>query len=295
MRAPSKTPPLQLAHLSLLDQPSLFGAAPAPNGEPLLVPVDQLDEDPENPRTEFLAQSISELAQDIAERGVLQPIVVSAADENGRYRIRFGHKRWLAAKQAGLTDVPVTVATRAHDAYDQVAENLKRHGLSPLELARFIRSQIEAGESNAAVAKRLVIDQTTVAHHLALLDLPPVLDAALRSGRCASPRTLYELSKLHGDSPDRVADLIAGSEPVTRKAVAALRDAAEVSSTNSGSVSTPLRPDRTAQLLVRANGLCERLDTALQRLSRAGADRLPPGGLAALQQRLAQLACRLGV
>lgn len=88
-----------------------------------------------------------------------------------------------------------------------MAENLKRHSLSPMDLARFIRGQVDAGESNAAIAKRLVIDQTTMAHHLALLDLPPVLDAALKTGRCKSPRTLYELSKLHADQPERVAEL----------------------------------------------------------------------------------------
>ena len=72
-----------------------------------------------------------------------------------------------------------------------------RHGLAPVDLARFIRGRIDNGESNATVAKRLGIDQTTVAHHLALLDLPPGLNAAMQSGRCTSPRTLYELGKLH--------------------------------------------------------------------------------------------------
>jgi ParB family chromosome partitioning protein len=54
----------------------------------------------------------------------------------------------------------------------------------------------------------------------------PVLDAALQTGRCSSPRTLYELSKLHADQPARVAELVAGDEPITRYAVAAIRDAA---------------------------------------------------------------------
>ena len=49
----------------------------------------------------------------------------------------------------------------------QVAENQKRHGLTPLDLARFMRSRADAGESNAEIAKRLGIDLTGVAHHLA--------------------------------------------------------------------------------------------------------------------------------
>ncbi|HEY8707064.1 MAG TPA: ParB N-terminal domain-containing protein, partial [Burkholderiaceae bacterium] len=81
MRAPSKPSSLHLPELAGLDQPGLFDARSGPTGEPLIVPIDRLDEDPHNPRTEFPPQAIDELAQDIAQRGVLQPIVVSAADE----------------------------------------------------------------------------------------------------------------------------------------------------------------------------------------------------------------------
>ena len=122
---------------------------------------------------------------------------------------------------------------------------LKRHSLSPIDLARSICGQIEAGESNAAIAKRLVIDQTTVAHRLALLTLPPVLDAALRAGRCASPRTLYELSKLHADQPKLVAELVAGNEPITRDAVAEVREIREFRKVTSWQASsTARRPTR---------------------------------------------------
>lgn len=295
MRAPSKPSTLHLPELAGLDQPGLFDARSAPTGEPLIVPIDRLDEDPHNQRTEFPPQAIDELAQDIAQRGVLQPIVVSAADENGRYRIRFGGKRWRAAKQAGLAEVPVIFATRAHDAYDQVAENLKRNGLSALELAAFIRGQVEAGESNAAIAKRLVIDQTTVAHHLALLDLPPVLDAALKAGRCRSPRTLYELSKLHAEQPERVAELVAGSQLITRDAVAGIRDAAtKASEPMRAPKPTLARPNQAAQALTNVNGLCARLEIALLRLSKTALDAIPPDDLAALRHRVEALAGRLG-
>lgn len=295
MRALTKTTPLQLPDLYALDQPGLFDAKPMPTGEPLMVSIERLDEDSRNPRTEFPPQDMGELAQDIAQRGVLQPIVVSPADESGRYRIHFGSKRWRAAKQAGLTEVPVIVAARAHDAYDQVAENLKRQGLSPLELARFIRGQVDAGESNTTIAKRLAIDQTTVTHHLALLALPPMLDAAMKTGRCTSPRTLYELSKLHEDQPTRVAELVAGDEPITRQSVAALRDAAPAAAADTR-YPAPISPctDRMAQMIARANGLCDQLDAALLRLNRSGVSTASPDDTVALRQRVAALASRLG-
>jgi ParB family chromosome partitioning protein len=94
--------------------------------------------------------------------GILQPIVARPTAEAGRYRILFGAKRLRAARKAGLHTVPVVIGSPAHDAYAQVAENQKRHGLTPLDLARFIRSRADAGESNAEIARRLGIDLTSV-------------------------------------------------------------------------------------------------------------------------------------
>lgn len=278
-----------------LDQLNLFEGKPVPTGLALVVPTDQLDEDPDNPRKNFPPEAIEELAQDIVQRGILQPIVVSDRNDKGRYLIRFGSRRWRAAIQAGLTTVPVIFAVEARDAYDQVAENLKRQSLSPLELAQFIRRRVDAGESNAEVGRQLCMDLTTVAHHLALLSLPPVLDQALKSGRCESPRTLHELSRLHEEQPEQVAALVAGTEPITREAVASLRDAARmVAPAADRPAPTTPQPDKMAQALARATGLCDRLDAALQRLNRVGGiNTLPHDQVVALRQRVAELAARL--
>jgi ParB family chromosome partitioning protein len=176
-----------------------------------------------------------------------------------------------------------------------VAENLKRQNLSPLELAQFICRRVDAGESNAEVGRQLGMDLSTVAHHLALLSLPPVLDQALKDGRCESPRTLHELSRLHEEQPEEVAALVAGTEPITREAVASLRDAARVVSPAADkAASLKQRPDKMAQALARATGLCDRLDAALQRLNRSGGiDTLPHDQVLALCQRVADLAARL--
>lgn len=287
--ASRKTPGLSLEQLGL------FESDRAPAGKPLMVAIDQLDEDPDNPRRAFPPEAIAELAQDIAQRGILQPIVVSDRNDKGRYLIRFGSRRWRAAIQAGLTTVPVIFSVEARDAYDQVAENLKRQNLSPLELAQFIRRRVDAGESNAEVGRQLGMDLSTVAHHLALLSLPPVLDQALRSGRCESPRTLHELSRLHVEEPGVVEALVAGTEPITREAVARLRDAARVVAPAADEAATPQpRPDKMALALARASGLCERLDAALQRLNRSGGiDALPHDQVMGLRQRVAELAVRL--
>jgi ParB family chromosome partitioning protein len=257
------------------------------------VPIDRLDDNPPHPREHYPPQCLDDLTRDIAERGVLQAIVVAPPDAQGRYRIRFGVQRWRAARRAGLTTVPVAVRVQPCEAYDQVAENLKRHGLSPLELARFIRGRVEAGECNAQIARKLAVDATTVAHHLTLLELPPMLGAALDSGRCTAPRTLHELQRLHADQPHAVAALLAGDGPVTRGAVAALRNSAAASPSRSGQ-GRVAPPDPIADLIGRSQSLCDRLDRLLTRLvTDVGADRLPGGELAALRQRLAALLQRL--
>ena len=126
-----------------------------------------------------------------------------------------------------------------------MAENLKRQNLSPLELAQFIRRRVNAGESNAEIGRELGMELSRVAHHLALPSLPPVLDRAHRSGRCESPRTLYELSRLHDEQPEQVAALVTGAEPVTREAVASLRDAARVIAPADDKLAPQqLRPDK---------------------------------------------------
>jgi ParB family transcriptional regulator, chromosome partitioning protein len=289
--------------LDLLDAPAAPEAATALPAAPgasarsrSMVPTASLYEDANNPRTEIPDAELDELADDIRQHGILQPIVVHRADREGRYQIHFGAKRWRAAQRIGLLEVPVVVRDGPANPYAQVAENQKRHGLTPLDLARFIRGRIDAGDSNTTVAKILGLDLTTVAHHLALLDLPPVVDTAMKAGRCSSPRTLYELGKLHAAQPERVADLVAGTEPITRDAVAEIRDSV-VRAPAAARADKPgaAGPGRSAQLLSRATGLCAKLDATLMRLGRADLDALPTDDVEALRQRVVQLARRIDV
>lgn len=268
-----------------------------PASRPLSVPLSSLYEDPANPRTEFPEADLEELTQDIRQHGVLQPIVVHPADATGRFQIHFGAKRYRASARAGLVQVPVVVRDAVADAYAQVAENQRRHGLSPLDLARFIRSRVHLGESNAAIARRLGMDLTAVAHHLALLDLPAPLDAALKSGRCAAPRTLYELSKVHAQRPDAVEDLLKGEQAITREAVAALRPPArrkKVGAKRPTARPKVSRPEpSTDQLATRAERLCTQLAASCLQLRRAGFDHVPADRLAALRVRLGSLSVLL--
>jgi ParB family transcriptional regulator, chromosome partitioning protein len=261
-------------------------APPARHGVPLMLAVDLLREDPNNPRTEFPEAELNELAEDIRQHGILQPIVVHPVDEQGRHGIHFGAKRWRAAQRAGLTEVPVVVRDAPTDPYTQVAENRKRHDLTPLDLARFIRARVDAGDSNATIAKRLGIDQTTIAHHLALLELPPELNEAMQAGRCTSPRTLYELNRLYRDEPERARALLAGDGDITRSNV----NAARTEAVPSAHAATQLR-GRPA-LLAQADAACARLELVLDRVAKAE-PRVAEADLELLKQRVARLCSRL--
>ncbi len=292
---PSATASPQLAAtapravVSNRDAAAIAPAAAKPggnDGRPLLLAVSLLHEDAHNPRTEFPEESIDELAEDIQHRGVLQPLVVHPADSDGRHKVHFGAKRLRAAIRAGLLEVPVVVRDLPADRYAQVAENQKRHGLTPLELARFIRAQVDAGDSNATIARQLGMNLTAVAHHLSLLDLPPVLDDALKSGRCTSPRTLHELSKLHADRPDQVHALLASEADITRVSVSAIRSAVDEPVPSDLAV-TP--PDK---LIAQANAACDRLERALSRIKPTDASPIAEPDLIALRTRVEAITTR---
>jgi len=242
----------------LLRRKSGTAARPGSTGI-LRLAVARIDEDPANPRTDFPQVLLDELAADIRRRGILMPLVVHPADANGRHKLHFGAMRLRAAILAGLRDVPVVVRDAPADRYAQVAENLKRHNLSPLDLARLIRSQIDEGESQTTIARQLGMNLTTVAHHLSLLDLPPALDQALKAGRCTSPRTLHELSQLHEVAPEQVQALVDGEAAITRAAVAELKADRAAHEAKS-------KAARQTDALARAHAACDRLERALARI-----------------------------
>ena len=256
------------------------------DGRPLLLAASMLYEDAHNPRTEFPEESIAELAEDIRQRGVLQPLVVHPVDSDGRHQVHFGAKRLRAAMRAGLHEVPVVVRDLPADRYAQVAENQKRHGLTPLELARFIRAQVDAGDSNATIARQLGMNLTAVAHHLSLLDLPPVLDDALKSGRCTSPRTLHELSRLHADRPGHVHALLSSEADITRASVSAIRSVADKPAPAEHAVSPP------DKLIKQANAACDRLERALSRINQPDASTVAAAELFALRSRVEAITTR---
>jgi len=206
-----------------LDLTGLADVGQSAAGEPLMVPLDLFACDPDQPRQHFDEEALQELADSIRAIGVVQPISVRPDPVlPGRYIINYGERRYRAALIAGLHSIPAFVH-RAPDTYMQVAENLHRADLSPMEMALFIRKRMEAGDRRTEIAARLGYKKSYVTEHLALLESPVCVEKAYASG-VSSARTLYDLRRLHDEFPRQVDAWFASGVEVTRESVAALAE-----------------------------------------------------------------------
>lgn len=187
--------------LSALDDAPLsdtFGKPGVPSGVAPRAPLSQFVEDENQPRTEFSGPEWADFKADIAEHGVLQPIIV-VVQPDGKLKIRFGARRYRACCELGLVDAPyvATEDPRQMDDYSQVSENEQRKPLQPLELATFIAKKLKGGAQKKEVAAKLRIDPSAVTHLMTLIDAPDFMLELYHSGKCRAPHYLYELRKLH--------------------------------------------------------------------------------------------------
>jgi len=160
-------------------------AEPGPGNAVNKLPLDRIDRGRYQPRREFDPDSLRELADSIAAQGVIQPIVVRPI-AGERFEIIAGERRWRAAQQAGLSEIPVVV----RDVDEQTAlaialiENIQRDDLNPLEEAGALHRLLgEFGLTHQQVAEAVGKSRTTVTNLLRLLELEPPVKTLLDEGR----------------------------------------------------------------------------------------------------------------
>ncbi|MDC2992008.1 ParB/RepB/Spo0J family partition protein [Candidatus Pelagibacter sp.] len=132
------------------------------------------------PRKIFDEDSLNDLEKSIKERGIIQPIIVRKSDENTKYEIIAGERRWLAAQKAGLHEVPVVV-TEADDLKSlefAIVENVQRNDLNPLEEAQGYQKLInDFSYDQEKVSKFIGKSRSYITNCLRILTLPSdVLD-----------------------------------------------------------------------------------------------------------------------
>lgn len=152
-----------------------------------MIAVTEIDRNPDQPRRDFDETALQTLADSIRAAGVLQPLLV--VEENGRYRIVAGERRFRAARIAGLDKVPCIVRELSAQEQMEAAliENLQREDLNPIEEAAAVKQFMDACHyTQEQAAKRLGKSRPALANLLRLLSLPQVVQDDVIAGRLSA-------------------------------------------------------------------------------------------------------------
>ena len=140
----------------------------------LTLPIDKIEPNPDQPRNQFDEDTLQELADSIKQYGMLQPILVTPKDDF--YEIIAGERRWRAAKQAGLNEVPVMIRKYNENEIVEIAliENIQRDNLNPIEEAMAYKRLMEEFElKQDEVATKVSKSRASITNSLRLLKLDP--------------------------------------------------------------------------------------------------------------------------
>lgn len=162
------------------------GVAPVPAGRTVYhLDIASISPHPDQPRRTFDEAALQELTDSIAQRGVIQPILVREM-EPGRYQLVAGERRWRAAQRARLHQIPAIVRALSDAETLEIAliENIQRQDLNPVEEAEACSRLIaQFGHSQEALGKLVGKSRSHVANLMRLLDLPASVLEAVRSGQ----------------------------------------------------------------------------------------------------------------
>ncbi|MGI8622745.1 MAG: ParB/RepB/Spo0J family partition protein, partial [Solirubrobacteraceae bacterium] len=161
------------------------GQDPGPAGADLRqVPVELVSPNPNQPRRAFDEAALQALAASLAERGVLQPVLVRPI-VGGTYELIAGERRWRAARQAVLATIPAVVRPQDEVESLEIAliENMVREDLSPVEEARACSLLVEElGLTREDLGRRVGRSRVAVSNLIRLLDLPDEALSLLQEG-----------------------------------------------------------------------------------------------------------------
>jgi len=169
-----------------LPQPS--PGSPVPQGGAATeIPIDQIGPNPYQPRKDFRAEDLADLARSIAAQGILQPLLVARAEDPTQqpYLLVAGERRIRAARLAGLHTVPCVVrqATKQQMLEWALVENIQRSDLNPVERAQAYREYMDRFSlTQADAAERLGQPRATVANYLRMLDLSDEIQRMIVDG-----------------------------------------------------------------------------------------------------------------
>lgn len=222
-------------------------AAPAAGEGAREIPIELIHRNPDQPRTHFAEEELSELADSIREKGVLQPILVRPSRaQPGEFQIVAGERRWRAAQRAGLRVVPALVRELGDNQAFEIAivENVQRADLNPLEEAKAYaalmgRMQYTQDETAKVVGK----SRSHVANTLRLATLPASVQEHLMAGRLTAG---HARAILTAENPAALAEAIVSKGLSVRETEALARQKTEQPKKASGPRAKPKDADTHA-------------------------------------------------
>ena len=172
---------------------ALFGemaavAVPDSQDGAVFLPIQKVEPNPLQPRKQFDPEELAQLADSIAAHGMIQPLTVRKL-EGDFYQIIAGERRWRAARQAGLKEVPVRILQADDQTVAELAliENLQRQDLNPMEEAQGYQHLIgEYHMSQEAVAQCVGKSRPAIANALRLLQLPEPVASMVKDGKLSA-------------------------------------------------------------------------------------------------------------
>ena len=176
---------------------------------------------PDQPRKEFAEDALQDLANSIAEHGILQPLIVTPQKEGKGYFLIAGERRWRAAKMAGLAKVPVVVRTLSDQQKLEIAliENLQREDLNPLETATaYLKLHEQFNLSYTDIGRQIGKASSTISNLLRLLALPHEAKQALVEGKIVEGHARQILAIKEPDVQQELLELIIKNDWSVRKA-----------------------------------------------------------------------------
>lgn len=147
------------------------------------IPIEQIEPNPDQPRREFDAQSMQELAASIGNMGIIAPITLRQVAPD-RYQIIAGERRWRASQMAGLTTIPAYIRTVDDENVMELAlvENIQREDLNAIEIALAYEHLAETtGMTQEKISERVGKSRTAVTNYMRLLKLPAQIQMALKN------------------------------------------------------------------------------------------------------------------
>lgn len=159
-------------------------SAPSSLGSISTLPIDLITPNKEQPRRSFEDESLVELAESIKHLGIIQPITVRQEDDE-RYLIISGERRYRAAQLAGLSSLPAYIRSSKDEELLELAlvENIQREDLNPIEVAISYQRLLEQSSiTQEMLAQRIGKKRATISNYIRLLQLPSVVQLGLKEG-----------------------------------------------------------------------------------------------------------------